>query len=106
MNKALQLVTLARLTRLALVGLALQISSGQAQDFPSKPLHLIVPLTAGGIADIIARIAAPEMAKSLGQPVLVENKPGAENKLAFEYVLAQPADGYNMVLVNVSNLAG
>src|SRR4051812_48738512 len=99
-------IQIARLAKLTLAALALQAFSAQAQEFPAKPLRHVVPLTAGGIADIIARIIPPEMGKVLGQPVIVENKPGAENKLAFEYVMSQPADGYNMVLVNVSNLAG
>lgn len=76
-----------------------------SQDFPSKPVRLIVPNSAGSTSDVVARIIAPEMARHLGQPIVVENKPGAGQVIGNEYVVNQPADGYTIALVFVEGLA-
>jgi tripartite-type tricarboxylate transporter receptor subunit TctC len=77
----------------------------QAQAFPSKPLRLVVPYAAGGATDIISRAAAAEMTKTLGQPVVVENRPGAGANLGAEQVARAAADGYTM-LMSASSLHG
>src|SRR5262249_19533893 len=88
----------------ALVSLGITIAAGTygepaaAQDFPNKPLHMIVPLGPGRALDIFTRIMAPPIAKVLGQPTIVENKPGAGGLVGYEYVAKRvPVDGYNLV---------
>lgn len=85
---------------------ALLSGSAAAQEFPSKPIRYIVPYSPGATLDIVARTVAPEIAKALGQPVVVENKPGADAIIGFEYVAKQvPADGHTIAIAAVSGLA-
>ena len=72
--------------------------SAWAQAFPSKPIRIIVGYSAGGGNDIIARIVAQKLGDNLGQPVLIENKPGAASIIAAEYVAKSPADGYTIFM--------
>ena len=70
-----------------------------AQDaFPTKPIRIVVGYSAGGGNDIIVRVMQPEMQKGLGQPVIVENKPGAQSIIAAELVAKAPADGYTLLM--------
>src|SRR5947207_12102715 len=69
-----------------------------AQDYPTKPVRIIVGYAAGGGNDIIVRVMTPEMQKGLGQPVIVENKPGAQSIIAAETVARAPADGYTLLM--------
>jgi tripartite-type tricarboxylate transporter receptor subunit TctC len=69
-----------------------------AQDYPSKPIHIIVGYAAGGGNDIIVRVMAPEMTKGLGQPIIVENKPGAQGIIASEVVAKAAPDGYTILM--------
>ena len=70
-----------------------------AQDaFPTKPIRIVVGYSAGGGNDIIVRVMQPEMQKGLGQPVVVENKPGAQSVIAAELVAKAPADGYTLLM--------
>jgi tripartite-type tricarboxylate transporter receptor subunit TctC len=85
-----------RLFTLAL-GLALPLFAS-AQAFPSKPMRIVVPFTPAGAVDIATRAAAHEMTKILGQPVSVENKPGAGGNLGVADVARSAADGYSMVM--------
>ena len=75
-----------------------------AQNYPSRPVKLVVGFTPGGGVDINARLLAPKLAEYLGQQVLVENKPGAGTNIANEFVARSPADGYTL-LVNTAALA-
>ncbi len=71
--------------------------NGIAQDYPNKPIRLVVPESAGTGHDLLARIIAPEMSKVLEQSIVVENRPGAGGMVGLEYVAKQaPADGYTM----------
>lgn len=71
----------------------------QAQtDYPNKPIRIIVGFTAGGSTDIVARLVAAKMQASWGQPVIVENKPGAGGAIAADFVAKSPADGYIILL--------
>ena len=67
-----------------------------AQSYPSKPIRLIVPLAAGSTADIVSRYAAQELAKTLGQAVVVENKPGAGGTIAMAELARSAPDGYTI----------
>jgi tripartite-type tricarboxylate transporter receptor subunit TctC len=88
----------------ALVVSALAFASvAQAQEFPNKPVRVVLPLAPGSIPDLVVRTMAPAISKTLGQPVIVENKTGASGLIAFEYVAKQmPADGYTLLVTNHS----
>ena len=90
----------------AVAGFAMLATPGAgAQEFPSKPLRLVVPYATGGATDIIARAAAAEMTKALGQTVVVENHPGAGANLGAELVARAAPDGHTM-LMSASSLHG
>jgi tripartite-type tricarboxylate transporter receptor subunit TctC len=74
-----------------------------AQGYPNKPIKIIVPATTGGAIDVIARVMADKMTASLGQPVVVENRPGASNNLGTDIVAKSPPDGYTLVIVASSH---
>jgi tripartite-type tricarboxylate transporter receptor subunit TctC len=69
-----------------------------AQDYPSKPVKIVIGYSAGGGNDIIVRVMAPEMTRGLGQPVIVENKPGAQSIIAAELVAKSAPDGYTIFM--------
>ncbi|MCL4760311.1 MAG: tripartite tricarboxylate transporter substrate binding protein [Burkholderiales bacterium] len=71
-----------------------------AQAFPSKPIRLIVPFSAGGGTDTVARIFAENMSKHVGQPVVVDNRPGATGVIGLDALVASPPDGYTMLMFN------
>ena len=75
-----------------------------AQDYPAKAIRLVVPYAAGGGTDTVARLMATRLAASFGQPVVVENKPGASTNIGTEFVARAPADGYT-ALVTAPNFA-
>ena len=75
-----------------------------AQGFPSKPLRIVVPFP-GGVADTLVRMLAPRMAESLGQPVIVENKPGGSGAAGAQEVIRAPADGHTIFLGHIGTHA-
>ena len=79
-------------------------ASTQAQDFPNRPLTLIVPYSAGGSTDATARLVAEGMSKKIGQPVIVENKPGAGGGIGALYVKRASNDGYTMLVTSSSHI--
>ncbi|HEU4352445.1 MAG TPA: tripartite tricarboxylate transporter substrate binding protein [Burkholderiales bacterium] len=84
---------------IAVVSCVLAVAPAAAQDsYPSKPIRIIVGYSAGGGNDIIVRVMQPELAKGLGQPVVVENRPGAQSIVAAELVAKSPADGYTLLM--------
>jgi tripartite-type tricarboxylate transporter receptor subunit TctC len=89
-----------RLTRRSTLAAPLLLAlPARAQDFPSRPVRLVVPFGAGGITDIVARIVAERAAAELGQPVVVENRAGAGGNIAGEFVARAPADGYTLLML-------
>ena len=77
-----------------------------AQDaYPSKPVRVLVPYGPGGATDIIARIVAVKLSESLGQSFVVDNRPGANGNIALEAAAKAPADGYTLLVGNVSTNA-
>jgi tripartite-type tricarboxylate transporter receptor subunit TctC len=84
--------------------LALAASIASAQDYPAKPIKLIVGFPPGGSNDVAARVVAPKLAEILGQPVVVENKPGANATLGTDFVAKSAPDGYTLTLGSLSPL--
>src|SRR5467141_855568 len=80
-------------------GLAYAIA-GHAQSFPFKPILLVLPTAPGGPVDIVARIVAPEASKLLGQPIVMENRPGASQKIGIHSTLRAPRDGYTLAMLS------
>ena len=76
-----------------------------AQGFPNKPLTFIVPGSPGGGMDVVTRVVAERMSKELGQPIVVENKPGAAGSIAAEYVQQSAPDGYTILMGQTSHFA-
>jgi len=74
-----------------------------AQAYPTRPVRIIVGFPAGGGVDIIARLMGQWLSERLGQPFLIENRPGAGSNIATEVVVRAPADGYTLLLVHASN---
>ena len=86
-----------RSTIVLLLALALQ-ADGVAQSFPSKPIVIVVPYAAGGAPDLVARILAEKLTASLGQPVRVENRPGASGNIAAANVAQSAPDGHTLLI--------
>jgi tripartite-type tricarboxylate transporter receptor subunit TctC len=91
--------------RLALLLLALCISNVNAQTYPSKPVKLIVPFPAGSATDQVARVIGAELQAALGQPFVVENKPGAQGSIAATEVARAAPDGYTLMVGTNTPLA-
>jgi tripartite-type tricarboxylate transporter receptor subunit TctC len=79
-------------------------SQGQAQTWPQQPVKIVVGLAAGGLTDTITRIISQPMSERLGQPIVVENRPGAAGTIAAEAVARGPADGYTLVMGNLPQM--
>ncbi len=90
-------------TLLALAA-AFWIAAAGAQSWPAKPIRLIVPFGAGGSTDILARTLGQRLGESLGQSILVENRPGANTIIAYEATLNSPADGYTLLMEGFNGL--
>jgi tripartite-type tricarboxylate transporter receptor subunit TctC len=74
----------------------------QAQEFPSKPVRMVVGFPPGGGTDVVARILSPRMSELLGQPIVIENRPGATGTMAAGQVAKSPPDGYTIMMGHVS----
>lgn len=88
--------------RRLVLALLLVTANSWAQTYPTKPIRMIVPLVPGGNQDIVARAVAEELSKSLGQQVVVENRPGQSAIIGTQFVKAAPADGYTLLSVAVT----
>ncbi len=74
-----------------------------AQAYPTRPVRIIVGFPAGGGADIVARLIGQWLSERLGQPFIIENRPGAASNLGAEAVVRAPADGYTLLVVTSTN---
>ena len=86
-------------------GVATSLSAALAQGYPNKPIKLVVPGTAGGGMDVIARVVGDKVGTMLKQPVVVENKPGAGGNIAVDYVAKAPPDGYTILIGQTAHFA-
>jgi tripartite-type tricarboxylate transporter receptor subunit TctC len=88
------------------VGCALALLAGNAtaSDYPTRPIKFLVPWPAGGVADTVARVVGEKLSERLGQPVVVENRPGASGNIGMAVAAAAPANGYTLVLTPAGNL--
>lgn len=86
-------------------GLALLATSAVAQTYPNKAIRIVVPYPAGGLADNVTRMIGEKLSTKLGQPVIVDNRPGGKQIIATDAVVKSPADGYTLLLGSVTNLA-
>ena len=75
-----------------------------AQAFPAKPIRIVVPFAVGGTGDTLTRTIGDEMSRDLGQPIVIDNKPGAGGLVGTELVAAAPADGYMLLLVSPAHV--
>lgn len=82
----------------AFIGLVAVSQQGHADEYPSKSIRLVVPFAPGGGSDITARVVAQKLGEALGQPVVVDNRPGAGGNLGTDQVAKAPPDGYTLVL--------
>ena len=87
---------------IALLGVGVE---GHAQSWPTRPVRLAVPTGPGAATDIMARLLADAVSKTLGQPMVVENMPGASGIVAHQAVARAPADGYTLLFTNTSGMA-
>src|SRR2546421_560707 len=98
MRNFLRYVALAGLSTLALAPAAAQVGA-DAQTYPNRTIRWIVPFPAGGPTDILSRVVAQRLSEVFGQPVVIENQPGANTAIAAARVAKMPADGYTLFSV-------
>ena len=91
----------SRLAFILAMAVACLAQPAGAQTYPDRPVKIVVPTGPGGATDIVTRVVAEKIQASLGQPVVVENRPGANGNVGAAYVLSQPADGYTLMMGHI-----
>ncbi len=92
----------ALLSAILIVGVTLGVN---AQEFPTRPIRMIVPLAAGGATDVVARLIADKLSEQVKQPVIVENRPGAQGMIGVEAAAKAAPDGYTLVFGSSTTMA-
>src|SRR6187455_760349 len=94
------------MTRVAvlLTALVALVAQAHADDYPSKPIHVLTTSSAGGISDIFMRVLGEELHKSLGQPLIIENRPGGQGNIAARACTEAAPDGYTICIINADPL--
>jgi tripartite-type tricarboxylate transporter receptor subunit TctC len=90
-------------TALVLGASALWAGAAAAQAYPNRPVHLILGFPPGGAVDALARVVAPKLGDAMGQPIVIENKPGAAGNLATDFVAKSAPDGYTILLTTIGH---
>ena len=93
-----------RVTVTGMLAVASSLAYAQSAVYPNKPVRWVVPFPPGGSADIMGRMIGQDLAKTLGQQVVIENRAGASAIVGSEYVAKSPADGYTLLQANVSQM--
>jgi tripartite-type tricarboxylate transporter receptor subunit TctC len=91
------------LASLAIIASFANVESASTQAFPARPVRIVVGYPPGGVGDIVVRLMGQRLSERLGQPFVIENRPGAASNIATEVVARAPADGYTLLLVNSAN---
>src|SRR5438477_653368 len=99
-TRTLAVAALLLLGALGILTGTTSLALAQAADFPNKPIHVVLPYPAGGIVDVVTRIVTEKLQAVLGQPLVVENKPGANGNLAWHQVARAAPDGYTWTFVS------
>lgn len=81
------------------------IHDSNAQNYPNKPIHLVVSFAPGGTSDLVARVLQSKFGEALGQPIIIDNKPGASGNIGLDYAAKAAPDGYTIYLGNIGALA-
>ena len=103
-SRIYMLPSFALILALAALGGVAKIASAQS-DFPNRRIHVILPYPAGGIVDIVTRIVMEKVSTELGQPIVIEPKPGANGNLAWSQVSRADPDGYSWTFVSPALIA-
>lgn len=90
--------------RVGILVAALWMTGAFAQTYPNKPIRIVVPYAAGGTSDILARQIGPKLNEAWGQPVVIENKPGANGNVGADFVAKSAPDGYTLLLTDLGGL--
>src|SRR5690242_8175000 len=88
----------------ALLAFALLSANAFSQTYPTRPIRVVVPYAAGGTSDILARQIGPKLTEAWGQPVIVENRTGANGNVGAEFVAKSAPDGYTFLLTDLGGL--
>jgi tripartite-type tricarboxylate transporter receptor subunit TctC len=88
------------------LALGLSASAAAAERYPARPIHMIVPFSAAGPSDILARLVGAKLTEAWGQPVVIDNRPGAGGIIGIELAVKAPPDGYTLVLSNLADAIG
>lgn len=85
--------------------LGLKPALGQSQDYPNRPIKMIIPFSPGGASDLVGRILQTKLGEVLGQPIIIENRPGASGNIGMELAAKSAPDGYTIFLGNIGTMA-
>jgi len=105
LSSLLKKLTAATATVLLAAGLGTAPCADAQSAYPSKPVRVVVAFTAGGTTDILARAVTQQMSEKLGQPFVIDNKPGGGGNIGTEFVVRAPADGYTLIVNSVGPMA-